>query len=79
MSYANKISTARGIKYVKMFVLSEYGRFTYLMKYCWSHHVWHVEEKVRFKENSIVGDENLFKVITLNTYIISKFIIILEK
>jgi len=30
MSYANKISSVRGIRYVKMFVLSEYGRFTFI-------------------------------------------------
>jgi len=68
MSYVNKISTARGIKYVKMFVLSEYGRFTFILTVGVPHHVWHIEENV-----------SLFKVITLNTYIISKFILILAK
>jgi hypothetical protein len=42
MSCANKISTARGSKYVIMFVLSEYGKFTYFIIYCGSHHgvIW---------------------------------------
>ena len=57
MSCANKISTVRGINCVKMFILSEYGRSTYFIKYCGSpNHVWHVEEKVIFEENNIVED-----------------------
>jgi hypothetical protein len=76
MSCANKVSTAPGIKHVKIFVFFLcvwFTFFSYFIQYCGNpHYVLHVEEKVIFKEKETVEEENLFKVITLSTRVISK-------